>query len=62
MMLKMLLKEAYKFGLSRVLVTCNIDNIASIRVIHNNGGKLDSESYSPRAGRILRRYWIDTTN
>ena len=33
--------------------------IASARVIQKNGGVLDSESYSERAGRVTQRYWID---
>ena len=59
-MLKLVLAEARRRGLGRVLITCNADNPASARVIRKNGGVLDSESYSPRAERITQRYWVET--
>ncbi len=58
-MLALALGEARRRGLKRVLITCDKDNLISARVIRNNGGVLDSESYSPRAGRVTQRYWID---
>jgi len=58
-MLRLVLDRARQRGLRRVLVTCNSDNIASARVIESNGGQLDSESFSERAGGVTRRYWID---
>lgn len=59
LMLKLLLEKARQLGLDRVLITCNKSNVASARVIRKNGGVLDSEGHSPRAGRITQRYWID---
>ena len=40
-------------GLTRVLVTCTTDNVASRRVIEANAGVLDAEADG------VRRYWID---
>jgi len=53
--------------LSRVLVTCDDDNIASIRVIEKNGGVLDSIATAPdlakpkrlRSGHIAEGYAVD---
>lgn len=44
-------------GLSRVLLTCDKENIASARTILRNGGVLENEV--PEEGRITQRYWID---
>jgi predicted acetyltransferase len=46
-------------GIDRVRVTCDVRNIASAGVIVKCGGVLDSESFSPAAGRVTRRYWIE---
>lgn len=59
LMLRLALAKARELGIDRVLVTCDKDNIASARVIQNNGGVLESESFSPPAGRVTQRYWID---
>lgn len=43
-------------GLTRVLVTCDRENIASSRTILKNGGVLENEI--PDGDRIKQRYWI----
>jgi predicted acetyltransferase len=48
---------ARAIGIDHVLVTCDDDNIGSIRAIERCGGKLDS--MTPDAGRAKRRYWFD---
>ena len=58
-MLELALEKARALGIRRVRITCDTDNIASARVIQKNGGVLDSESHSPRAGRAVQRYWVD---
>ena len=58
-MFELALEKARDLGISRVLVTCDKRNIASARVIQKNGGVLDSESHSQRAGRVTQRYWIE---
>ena len=50
-----------KLGLSRVLVTCDDDNLASIKTIEKVGGILENVD-SAAAGVVTpqRRYWIGT--
>lgn len=45
-----------RFGLSRVLVTCDDDNIGSIRTIEKNGGVLESVVAGPALNKPKRRY------
>lgn len=57
-MLALALDEARNLGLARVLVTCDPENRASVRVIERNGGRLTSRSVA-YTGRMTSRYWID---
>ncbi|MEV5528020.1 GNAT family N-acetyltransferase [Streptomyces prunicolor] len=50
------LLKAPAFGLGRVLVTCDDDNVGSARSIERNGGVLE-DTRTTDAG-IKRRYWI----
>ncbi|HEU0073018.1 MAG TPA: GNAT family N-acetyltransferase [Dehalococcoidia bacterium] len=52
------LLEAQKLQLSRVLVSADEDNIASLRIIEANGGVLDDKR-TDAEGVNYRRYWID---
>jgi predicted acetyltransferase len=45
-----------EMGVSRVLITCAKDNLASAKTIRNNGGVLDSEDTDH--GEVFERYWI----
>lgn len=48
-----------RLGLHALLLTCNDDNIASIRTIEANGGCLLDRTYHPfDAERLMRRYRI----
>jgi predicted acetyltransferase len=47
-----------KLGIRRVLVTCDDDNVGSIRTIENNGGVLESVLREPDLEKPKRRYWI----
>ena len=51
------LKLARGMGITRVLMTCNDDNLASIRVIEKHGGEIENKV--DFEGTLLRRYWID---
>ncbi|WP_196884719.1 GNAT family N-acetyltransferase [Arthrobacter sp. CAN_A214] len=54
------LVQARELGISRVLLTCDADNIASRTTIEKCGGALEA---SPLAGSDVPgklRYWIDT--
>src|SRR5262245_29148809 len=49
-----------KFGIERVLVTCDDDNICSIRTIEKNGGILQGIVSGSDLDKPKRRYWIET--
>jgi predicted acetyltransferase len=53
-MLRATLPEAHALGIDTVLVTCDVDNVASRRVVAANGGTLEDE----RDGVL--RYWVPT--
>lgn len=48
-------------GLKKVLITCDDDNIGSIKVIEGNGGILYDKIYHEENGseHLTRRYWVD---
>ncbi len=48
-----------QLGLTRVLVTCDDDNIGSLRTIEKNGGVLENVITGPDLDVPKRRYWID---
>ena len=48
-------------GFDRVLVTCDDDNIGSIRTIEKNGGVLEDIVSGPDLVKPKRRYWIDAS-
>ena len=50
---------ARSVGVDRVLVTCDDDNIGSIKTIEACGGKLNSVRPAEPESVALRRYWID---
>jgi predicted acetyltransferase len=57
--LRMTLDKARDLGLKRVLVTADSPNVASWRIIENNGGILHGEELSQHTGQLLRKYWIE---
>jgi predicted acetyltransferase len=57
--LALCLEEARKLGLNRVMITCDVDNIGSAKIIEHNGGKLASQGISNFSGKMISRYWID---
>jgi len=57
-MLGLTLEKARELRLRRVLLTCDKTNAASARVIQKCGGVLEDESFHPRTGELLQRYWI----
>ncbi|MCX6485634.1 MAG: GNAT family N-acetyltransferase [Rhodoluna sp.] len=48
---------ASSLGIANILMTCNDDNVASIRIIEKHGGALENKV--DQDGVLLRRYWID---
>jgi predicted acetyltransferase len=58
--LRLALRIAHdSLGIERVLVTCDDDNIGSIRTIEKNGGILEEVISGPDLDTPKRRYWID---
>ena len=53
-MLAAALPRAHAMGIDPVLVTCDVDNVASRRVIEANGGVLENELQ----GKL--RFWVPT--
>jgi predicted acetyltransferase len=53
-MLAAALPIAHDLGVEKALLTCDVDNIASRRVIEHNGGVLEDE----RNGKL--RFWVST--
>lgn len=51
------LEQMWQRGMSRVLVTCDVDNAASARVIEKCGGQLE-DIRSDEDG-FVKRYWIE---
>ena len=49
-----------QLGIDRVMVSCDDDNVGSIRTIERNGGTLENVVAGPDSGPPTRRYWIDT--
>jgi predicted acetyltransferase len=54
-MLRQSLPWALELGIDRALVTCDVDNVGSIRVIENAGGELED------VRGAKRRYWVPTS-
>jgi predicted acetyltransferase len=58
---KEILRQSLKFiqdaGVTRALLTCSENNIASAKVIESQGGVL--ENLVEHEGTLIRRYWID---
>ena len=55
-MIRLALEECRKLGLTRVLMTCDKNNIGSAKSIIRNGGILENEVLEN--GVIKQRYWI----
>lgn len=55
--LKFALDKAKNLGLSKVLLTCDYDNIGSKKIIEYNGGVLENIIEREHGNKILR-YWI----
>ena len=58
-LLALTLERARSFGLSGVLITCDVVNLASVRVIEKNGGRLISQGRVDGYAKLVARYWVD---
>ena len=57
--LGLVLEEAHKIGLEKVLVTCSPSNIGSAKIIERNGGKFENTYTNDELDEPKRRYWFD---
>ena len=57
--LRLTLEKAKELGLERVLVTCDEDNVASVKIIEKNGGLLEDAYQENETAVPKRRYWIE---
>lgn len=57
-MLKLVLQEARRLGIEKVLLTCNVDNIASRKTILKNGGGWEKESPYIYHDEKYYKFWI----
>ena len=56
--LELALPEAKKLGLDKVLLTCDVTNVASRKIIEKNGGALENQVPNPETGVDKLRFWI----
>lgn len=56
--LKLALLEAKKLGLTKILITCDDDNVGSQKIIEENGGVLENIVDVGKDLPLKRRYWI----
>ncbi len=52
---RLALEECRQRGIDPVLITCDVDNVASATVIERNGGILED------VRGVKRRYWVSTS-
>jgi predicted acetyltransferase len=58
-LLALTLERARQHQLTRVLITCDTDNISSARIIEKNGGQLLDQGILEGHDKPISRYWID---
>lgn len=59
--LKLALERAINIGVEEVILTCNIDNTASKKIIEKNSGKLLGTIFDEEENEYLHRYSITLT-
>lgn len=57
--LELALVEAKKMGFSKILLTCDVGNIASQKIIERNGGMFESQMAQGGGRPDKLRFWID---
>lgn len=61
LILKLGLEKAKELGIENALVTCDLNNLPSKKVIEANGGVLEDVRAMGSGQADKARYWIDTT-
>lgn len=59
-MLQLALAICRERGIGRALLTCDVDNVGSRRVIEGCGGVFESVTADPTLEQQKRRYWVPT--
>ena len=59
LILRLTLEKARAIGLERVFITCNTDNIGSVKIIENHGGRLENKLFYEPVGKLISQYWIE---
>ena len=57
-LLQLLLEKCEEMGMHEVCVSCLKENVASDKVIRNNGGRLEKEFFDDDSGKWGFKYWI----
>ncbi len=57
--LALMLEEVKRRGISRVMLTIDGDNPASVRTLEKNGGKLEWQRFFDEKGETVSCYWIE---
>lgn len=57
-LLSLALEKAKELGIQRALVTCDKNNIGSLKTIIKNGGVPDTD-FIEENGNIVKRFWIE---
>ena len=57
--LSLILAKAKALNLSKIMISCNKDNRASVGVILHNGGVLAGEGFDEDEGKVTEIYWIN---
>jgi predicted acetyltransferase len=57
--LRLALAKAKAIGIERVLITVDVTNAASRKIVEKNGGILGDQIPNPVTGSDFMRYWID---
>ncbi len=59
LILHLTLKKARDFGFERVFVTCDTDNIGSVKIIEKNGGRLANKIFYKPVSQNISQFWIE---
>jgi predicted acetyltransferase len=58
LILALTLEKAQLLGIQHARITCDSDNLGSVRIIEKSGGILSAQVKSERSGKTISQYWI----
>ncbi len=56
--LKLAVQKAHELGIKDILITCDVDNVGSNKIIQTNGGIFANAEYIVESKPSKNRYWI----